>query len=389
MELEFDKEIDALLRKAGGGDSAVITGAPASGHLDADELAAFAENALPEQTRQFYVAHLADCDRCRKMLSGFISLSSEAASEAAFAAAGAPSNQVGGPWYRRLFAMPNLAYTMGALVILFSGFIGYLVLQRNARNVEVSHVVEQQPVASAPATDERQQEFSNASTATSNTMANTNSSSSIESVTKSGVEVGSATPPSVSGEDRTAAGNEVARNEPSTVAAAPQPPPKEAPPLSTERDTKLEAEKQVKTAEKDKEVTVALADESKMKRSDDQRTLRELSPSAKTGPSRAAGPRQQMNTQNNVTTTQNQLEGLTSTGRAVGGNILSTRSAGGKTFELKSNVWYDTAYRGQGTKSIKRGTEKFLRLDEGLRNIADHIGGTVVVVWKDNAYRIQ
>ena len=46
MELEFDKEIDALLRKAKRGLPAV-TGAAVDRHLDADELAAFAENALP------------------------------------------------------------------------------------------------------------------------------------------------------------------------------------------------------------------------------------------------------------------------------------------------------------------------------------------------------
>ena len=46
MELEFDKEIDAILRKARSD-----VGVTASNHLDADMMAAFAENALPERAK--------------------------------------------------------------------------------------------------------------------------------------------------------------------------------------------------------------------------------------------------------------------------------------------------------------------------------------------------
>ena len=65
MELEFDKEIDALLRKARSGTSVAGRGE----HLDADAIAAFAEGALPAAARKTYTAHFADCDSCRKALS--------------------------------------------------------------------------------------------------------------------------------------------------------------------------------------------------------------------------------------------------------------------------------------------------------------------------------
>jgi len=91
MELEFDKEIDALLRKANRASPAA-DGAPAAAHLDPDELAAFAENALPDRTRQMYMTHLADCDGCRKMLSGFVSIAPE---QAVAAAAGCVSQVCG------------------------------------------------------------------------------------------------------------------------------------------------------------------------------------------------------------------------------------------------------------------------------------------------------
>ncbi|MEQ1920953.1 MAG: hypothetical protein ABL952_00460 [Pyrinomonadaceae bacterium] len=44
MELEFDKEIDAILRKGRSGQIAAVKAATAS-HLDADSISAFAENA--------------------------------------------------------------------------------------------------------------------------------------------------------------------------------------------------------------------------------------------------------------------------------------------------------------------------------------------------------
>src|SRR5690349_7369720 len=109
MELEFDKEIDALLRKAKRGSPAAA-GAPIDRHLDADELAAFAENALPERSRASYIAHLADCDPCREMLSGFVTTAPEkAAAAAAFAARPAPvAAVVEVPWYQRLLKGWNL-----------------------------------------------------------------------------------------------------------------------------------------------------------------------------------------------------------------------------------------------------------------------------------------
>ncbi len=67
----------------------------------------------------------------------------------------------------------------------------------------------------------------------------------------------------------------------------------------------------------------------------------------------------------------------------------ATTSVGGKTFRRADNVWYDTAYRGQATKNVTRGTNEYKKLDAGLRGIAENLGGTVVIVWKQKAYRIQ
>jgi len=68
---------------------------------------------------------------------------------------------------------------------------------------------------------------------------------------------------------------------------------------------------------------------------------------------------------------------------------VATISVGGKTFKRENNVWYDSAYRGQATVNVSRGTNEYKKLDSGLRGIAENLGGTVVVVWKTKAYRIQ
>src|SRR3954463_11220751 len=80
MKQSDSTEMDRLLRRyarrnAGtlpvrdGLESAGTQDASSSAHMDADELNAYAEGALPEAARSRYFAHLADCDRCRKLVT--------------------------------------------------------------------------------------------------------------------------------------------------------------------------------------------------------------------------------------------------------------------------------------------------------------------------------
>ena len=147
MELDFDKEIDALLRQTARSEQfATANGSNAPAHIDADAISAFAENALPEKTRALYMTHLADCDRCRKILSSVIMLGQNAEVSASSSVIGEIA-AVPMPWYRRLLLFPNLAYTMGDLVLVFSGLLSYLVLQNSNRTAktEVSQVANKVP----------------------------------------------------------------------------------------------------------------------------------------------------------------------------------------------------------------------------------------------------
>ncbi|HEY2867047.1 MAG TPA: hypothetical protein VGJ02_08145 [Pyrinomonadaceae bacterium] len=396
MQLEFDKEIDALLRKAKRGSPAVAGAPVATPHLDADELAAFAENALPERARPAYIAHMADCDTCRTMLSGFVTTAPEkAAAAAAFAAKPAPLAIVKAPWYRSLLRGSNLAYTMGGLVIFFSGFIGLLVYQNQkaTSGAEISRAVENRP---APSTvrEEAPQGFSNA--AASNSAATSNTASPVESVTKTGVAVGSANATTSTTaneapqpETRTdVAGAKPADQQP-LVAAAPSlqaspETPKDEPASTSDRDVKAEKER---NADKLDDRTLS-ADTAKKKSVEDQRELRSA---AKTAPSKIAGPKQQQNNAQNGVAIQNEtVDGLATGGNlAMGRRADLSRSVGGKNFEMRGGVWYDSAYHGGGTKDVKRGTEKYLKLDEGLRSIANDLGGIVIIVWNGKAYKIK
>ena len=77
MKEANNNEIDLMLRSLAREQSAAAghpreDGAPAANqgqlHLDADELNAYAENALPSTARLLYTEHLADCERCRKLV---------------------------------------------------------------------------------------------------------------------------------------------------------------------------------------------------------------------------------------------------------------------------------------------------------------------------------
>ena len=82
MELEFDKEIDALIRREGAGRTITI-GEFAGLHPDADEIAAFVERALPANARAAMTGHFAECDPCRRILSNAIALNAEEVSTVA------------------------------------------------------------------------------------------------------------------------------------------------------------------------------------------------------------------------------------------------------------------------------------------------------------------
>jgi hypothetical protein len=72
---------------------------------------------------------------------------------------------------------------------------------------------------------------------------------------------------------------------------------------------------------------------------------------------------------------------------------VETRSVAGRRFTREGNAWVDTDYdSARSTVRVARGSDQFRALvadEPGIRAIADQLSGTVIVVWKNRAYRIQ
>ncbi len=138
MKTEFDKEMDSLLRRSltgtARGDGAVRTEAEEStAHLDADELSAYAENALPASTRARYTAHLADCQRCRKIVTN-ISLASNVAGalaqeEPASATIKTASDTSWRTRLAALFAPRSLGYAMPLLAVCIIAVVAFIAIR--------------------------------------------------------------------------------------------------------------------------------------------------------------------------------------------------------------------------------------------------------------------
>lgn len=397
MELNFDKEINALLRQAARSGEFVSTKPDA--HLDADEISAFAENALPEKTRGVYIKHFADCDRCRIILSNTILLNAEAENETASSVVIATAPEIIAPkipWYRKLFLMPNLAYTMGALVLAVGGMFGFLVLQNISQNraSEVSQVRREEAKSSSQNTSD-EGIFSNSNAATvSNSMANAaNTSPNMSSANTSATVSNSAV------------STNPAENTEGLVSPANTPVDKLSELDST--DTKMRDEDQMSAKQRNNKDISDLPTAGRTlpkpeeKLSDDRKAKEEPAlKSASAAPNKPPPPpppasvsSQAENERSDSVARAKKLE------KRDTGSRENTRQLNGKTFNRVGGVWIDSAYnKSDGgssnmtlprTQTIRRGSSEYQRLDKQIRIIAESLTGPMIIVWKDGAYRIQ
>ena len=133
MELNFDKEMDALLRQAARQETPAQAAKAGEAHLDVDELAAFSANALPVKARARAMEHLVDCGNCRTILSNLVFFEHQEEEKPAAFAALAPVVKEASLLERILgvFKFPTLAYGMAGLVLVFTAAIGFVVLFGN------------------------------------------------------------------------------------------------------------------------------------------------------------------------------------------------------------------------------------------------------------------
>lgn len=135
MREGFDKEIDSLLRRtarapAGARGNGAANAKPDT-HLDADELAAFAEGALPEAARMNTVSHLADCGECRSLAANLTRAAGVEVKLEKHAVAASPARESGPKrgWLAAIFAPRTLRYVVPALAVCLVAVISFVALR--------------------------------------------------------------------------------------------------------------------------------------------------------------------------------------------------------------------------------------------------------------------
>lgn len=421
MESEFDKEINSLLRQAARSGEVVFAAAenPHSAHLDADEISLFAENLLPAAHRSQAIKHLADCSRCRKILAEFVALDAESQVSETSTVGVTVASAI--PWYKKLFAFPSLGYAMGALALVFSGLIAFFVLQnaRQSGNASIAQmekssdsIAETQLPASAALSSN-----SNANTALATpSAANSNMTSAILSFGNSNVASPNAPMAipqnSLAERDRAVSANAANANSAATAAA-----PRETVtarqiqelplngrqaqelPLQSRQNLPYVAPKKDKTDSvsppapaaakpqtSDNDISIAGAENYRVQ------TQNETSQNSVVQNQQSITPGSQSTRRSSV---QNGRAGVVkeeaerADEKKAKARTVESKTAGGKVFKFADGVWYDSAYNNQRPTNIRRGSKEFKALDSNLRSIANQIGGTVIIIWKGTAYRIQ
>lgn len=421
------------LRAAQDADDDSKTKPDDSSHLDADEMNAYAENALPEAARSRYFAHLADCDSCRKLvteLSLAASVSNEGKARVAALEIKPPTSWR--TWLAAIFSPPVLRYGVPALA-LFAVVIVAIVATRSRRDTG----------SVALNKDESRYSQREEAPATSTATANTAATGTVEShansnavgltveqtqtqpgVTQPGVMA--TPPPTKTGPVEEAAPivsqEQVAKSETAQTddtrnkagefgagrkreqaevadAAPPQasPSPVLAAPAANQpqdRDRQDEAKKP-KVAGKDDVSDVAIngraaggAVMTDKQISEDRNTVGGASATTTARAAQNQARRRPSVAAKSVPASEAAERDRKEPAKEAG---PETQSVGGRRFQRRGGAWVDTAYNSsRPTTNIQRGSEQYRALvadEPTLRSITQQLGGEVIVVWKSRAYR--
>ena len=400
MKQETNKEMDLLLRRLGRTVNSVSAGSGNGAaesstdpvHLDADELNAYAENALPITARARYTEHLADCTRCRQMVSQL----SQAAG-LVFNEPKEPSATESGfkALLASLLSPLVLRYALPALGLLVVASIGFFVL-RDSSSRQIAGNLQQRPVT--PAMSESTSANENVNVAQPKPSDGFIEPKEAESRAEKADQ-------NKAGEDSTRTAKQESRPEPTVmtdqVATAPTNAPAGvgAAPATVESkpvvadDQKQKsgdvAQRQQQRASEPQTVELAKANEEAPRKT----PPKEAATAGRTfsGVSAAVGRGQTESAKKVAGEKSEEQKGARERDRADKDSPEKT-SVAGRRFRKDGSVWIDVAYSSQATTIIKRGSEQYRALvadEPGIRTIAEQLSGEVIVVWKGRAYRIR
>jgi hypothetical protein len=434
MREGFDKEIDSLLRRtarspAGARGNGAGTSGPDS-HLDADELAAFAEGALPEAARMNAVSHLADCGECRAHavnLTRAAGVEAELEKSEAAAASSSPSTarepgRARG-WLATLFAPRTLRYVAPALVVCLVAVVSFIAIRSRRDGVAQLESSSARPRPSIVASQNDSQPPSegvmnanssaNANTAATATgmeeAAHNDKGAADTSVPKPESKDAKQDAPDGSGareparETAPGADTEVASPSPAKeaddapAAAAPTEVAKSAPvdsPPASKSGEHMKAGPPP-PAQTNDEVASNEASQQQQKRAAQPRNLEPQSPD---GGSRGRAGSAANNAVNSgaLAAPSSRRERSTEDERrdADRSNAAEeSRSVAGHRFRREGGAWVDVNYKpSMASTGVRRGTDRYRALVADIPEIgriADQLGSEVTVVVRGRAYRIQ
>ena len=369
MKQETNNEMDLLLRRLGRRDDAAVP----EDHLDADELSAYAENALPAAAHARYTVHLAECSRCRSLVA---QLSSSVGIVAATDSVAVTEPSGLRKFLASLFTPMVLRYAAPALGLILVAAIGFVVLRRNQPDRYVAQNTEtappQQPVVSPAA---RADSYADSNTAPSRDR--------VEEERKQKNQPAQPAPPPNMAPAVTSVNAEVSKDkalaqpkpEEQRASAANEPPPPKTEPSATPEQSPRAATETVKVqpvaAPQEKKELQAAQREDRKKDSDDLARARKPA-DAVSAPATGSA------------------RGIQSGGADFSS---TTRTVAGRRFRKQGGVWIDTAYdSSKDAVTLSRGSEQYRALvadEPAIKTIADQLEGEIIVVWKGHTYRIR
>ena len=385
MRQETNNEMDLLLRRLGRRhEEPASNGDGHLNHLDADELSAYAENALPAAARARYTEHLAECTRCRELV---VSLSGAAGVVVAQETVKVPASSGLRKFLASLFSPMVLRYAGPAVGLILIAVIGLIVLRRPEETTTdfVVQVPKEQtapsPASSAPAASAPV--FSYSTDQDSASAANKEPNKVAPVSTPAPVVAPNAPPvvDSVTAEDRQEA----------AAGAAAQPFAKED--RATPKPADAISENKVK----------AEAEGKKDSGAGGTGTGNQAPPSVEKTVEQAEISSRQIAA---LPATRSEARGLTAGVQSSRAKVqrdgtddknsnysAETRSVAGRRFRKEGSVWIDTDYNSsRSAMTLARGSEQFRALiadEPQIKTIADQLDGEIIVIWKGRVYRIR
>ncbi|MEA2207143.1 MAG: hypothetical protein QOE77_3919 [Blastocatellia bacterium] len=414
-----DRPIELLLRRHAQRTSGLANGGSASvaltAHLDADEMNALAENALPQALRSRYSAHLADCDSCRKLVSALSMNASTGTRFASDAAEVKPDRSSFWQMLAALFSLPLMRYGIPALTVILLAVTAFVTLRRGPGSEFLAQKKESPAAASSDgriAITATPETTTSMAEAPAKPAAPTHGSASVPAPTPApgllGLDVpekgGATTMSKAAPTDYAGAANNVQIQQQPQYAPEPKAPIngrqdqyKDAPAAAAPAGQLAKSGSDLKLADKagakENEISSRDADRGKtetLKTEEITRYSRDGLPvpppkainesKEKGGPSRARAE------------TRSEMRGAGAASARRAEDSEQTRIVSGHRFRRGGNTWIDAGYdSARGLVTLSRNSEKYQKLandNAGLRAIVEELGN-VIVVWNGKQYRIH